>query len=206
MCDPDFHSSPTIVAEPEMADSPTVIDVPELPECQQRLNVAGTVNAIRFMVDCEELTGKDRWTARGFQYQRLRTAFGIKKIWSSSMPKRYMAEILMGRASKLSIGDWSDGTFGGDWKELRERAIAYCQEYQQQQSRPRKLNLAGLVQFMTLELSLTYLFPANEQLNTLKSARYQHIPGEIHFSRSAFRDIVYIGQRTNEFLAASEQE
>jgi hypothetical protein len=206
MCDPDFHSSPTIVAESEMADSPTVIDVPDPIALQQRSRLAVTVNAIRFMVDGEELTGKDRWTARGFQYQRLRTAFGIKKRWSSSMPKVYMAEILMGSASKLSSDDWSDRTFGGDWKDLRERAIAYCQEYQQEQSTPRKLNLAGPVQFMTLKLYLSYLFPAKEQLNTLKSVRYQHIPGEVHFSRSAFRDIVYIGQRTNELLAASEQE
>jgi hypothetical protein len=206
MCDPDFHSSPTIVAEPEMADSPTVIDVPDPIALQQRSRLAVTVNAIRFMVDGEELTGKDRWTARGFQYQRLRTAFGIKKRWSSSMPKVYMAEILMGSASKLSSEDWSDRTFGGDWKDLRERAIAYCQKYQQEQSTPRKLNLAGPVQFMTLKLYLSYLFPAKEQLNTLKSVRYQHIPGEVHFSRSAFRDIVYIGQRTNELLAASEQE
>jgi hypothetical protein len=70
MCDPDFQSSPAIVAEIEMADSPTVIDVPDPIELQQRSRLAVTVNAIRFMVDGEELTGKDRWTARGLQYQR----------------------------------------------------------------------------------------------------------------------------------------
>lgn len=95
---------------------------------------------------------------------------------------------------KQSASDANEGLTSGpsqaeDWSDLREHAMKYCDEYMIRLPPPKRLSLAKLVQFVTLKLSLHYLFP-----------------GQLQQESDTFDDILMIGDHINKIWIKSKAQ
>jgi hypothetical protein len=137
-----------------------------------------------------KLDGKgypDSQGARVGPNQRLKTAFGIDNTFTH--PDKTAKNVFSANTVKLIRDaiklDKENRT--GDWSDMRTYTMNCCKEYLQSASNSGCLNLSELVQFVTLKVSLYYLFP-----------------GEASNTDDTFKDMVYIGHRINELWIASK--
>jgi hypothetical protein len=147
----------------ETADQPAHNGTAPLDMTQYLQKVKTTANFIRCVVEGEPWSGRPRVT-RGPHAERLRVAFGTRGGIDKISTHR-SAILLMGKSSKISLHELGTGTIFGNWADLRGRALAYCDEYLKHPSNGRGVNLSGLVQFMTLKISLYYLFPPKKRFD-----------------------------------------
>jgi len=83
-----------------------------------------------------------------------------------------------------------DGYPDGNWTELKRLAIASFEEYLEQAQETPTLNAAELVQFITLRVSLAYLFDKAEEA----------------MANNGFENVRYIGRRINKLWIASKDD
>jgi len=164
-------------ARPHAAEPSTAEQLAEVKRCRDIIN---------FQVDGEPYGNKQ--AARAIPNRRLKTMFGIENGFTTDDTQcqrdfRKNAIAVMNATSKTSARSKD-----GDWTDLRDRAIIHCQEYLESRKDSHTLDLPGLVQFITLKLSLYYLFP-----------------GKLQQSRDTFDDIVFIGHRINQLWIESKQ-
>lgn len=126
---------------------------------------------------------KDKYTARTIPNQRLHTVFGIGSSFTN--PDPLIHNKVVQEAIKVMQKATDDDD---DWSTLTTHAIDYCRDYLQHPSNATGVNLAGLVQFLTLKLSLDYLFP-----------------GETSLEAKDFADIVFIGKRISQLWIESKK-
>jgi hypothetical protein len=122
-----------------------------------------------------------RQHARAMPNQGLREIFGIDNGFTN--PDRSSKMVFTQKAEKLMLAamNVNDNNPDGDWVDLRRRALTFFDEYMHLNS-TRTVKLAELTQYITLKMSLCYLFDgAHEALK----------------SDSQFGDVIYIGQRIN---------
>ncbi|KAF2442388.1 hypothetical protein P171DRAFT_497202 [Karstenula rhodostoma CBS 690.94] len=137
--------------------------------------------------------------ARADPNQRLTTVFGIDNAFTTydknaASDFRRKATVLMNLATKSATldarGNVKKGDYpSGDWSDLRAWAVEYCKEYKTRLPDRKRVKLAQMVQFVTLKVSLRYLFPEH----ALKRG-------------DSFEDIVMIGRRINELWVASKED
>jgi hypothetical protein len=137
-----------------------------------------------------KLDGKDYPDSQGARVgpnQRLKIAFGIDNAFTN--PNNTAKNVFGANTMKLMRGaiklDKENTT--GDWSDMRTYTMNCRKEYLQRASNSGCLNLSELVQFVTLKVSLYYLFP-----------------GEASNTDDTFKDMVYIGHRINELWIASK--
>jgi hypothetical protein len=131
----------------------------------------------------------DFQAARVGPNQRLVEVFGIDNAFTnpdqkakSAFSKR-MGQLMM---TATKIGKDNEES---DWSDLRNRAIFYFDDYLLEIKKDT-MNLAELTQFITLELSLFYLFSD---------------AGEAKRSTNRFKDIIYIGHCINQLWIDSKK-
>ncbi|KAG9202521.1 hypothetical protein G6514_004259 [Epicoccum nigrum] len=134
------------------------------------------LNIINYKPDGERYS--DHNGARTNPNQRLVEAFGIHNAFthvdfnfSNNATKKMRA------ACKIEIKQDS-----GDWTDLRKRAKEYLIEYLERKSDSKSIYLAELVQFITLKLSLSYLFDDADAAAE---------------NKDVFKDVVLIGREIN---------
>jgi hypothetical protein len=122
--------------------------------------------------------------------QGLREIFGIDNGFTN--PDRPSKMGFTQKAEKLMLAAMTvnDNNPDGDRVDLRRRALTFFDEYMRLNSTPT-VKLAELTQYITLKMSLCYLFDgAHEALK----------------SDSHFGDVIYIGQRINQLWIKSKQK
>ncbi|KAF2621924.1 hypothetical protein BU25DRAFT_435148 [Macroventuria anomochaeta] len=132
----------------------------------------------------------NRLGARAKPNQRLAEVFGIKNAFTNENPKNHgdfskETTKRMKDACKMIFKDDK-----GDWTDLQERAVEYWKEYMQRAGGHGSINLAELAQFITLKLSLLYLFADAEIASKTKDI---------------FEDIKFIGHRINDLWIESKK-
>jgi hypothetical protein len=109
-----------------------------------------------------KLDGKDYPDSQGARVgpnQRLKTAFGIDNAFTN--PDKTAKNVFSANTMKLmrdAIKLDTENTTG-DWSDIRMYTMNCCKEYLQRASNSGRLHLPELVQFVTLKVSLYYLFP-----------------------------------------------
>jgi hypothetical protein len=137
-----------------------------------------------------KLDGKDYPDSQGARVgpnQHLKTAFGIDNAFTN--PNNTAKNVFSANTMKLmrdAIKLDTENTTG-DLSDMRMYTINCCKEYLQRASNSGCLHLSELVQFVTLKVSLYYLFP-----------------GEASNISDIFGDTVYISHRINELWIASK--
>ncbi|KAF9691396.1 hypothetical protein EKO04_010684 [Ascochyta lentis] len=124
--------------------------------------------------------------ARAKPNHRLVEVFGIKNIFTDAGCTGFSVNTIRKMKAACKMTSRLDA---GDWTDLRTRAIDYFADYIQRKGQLESINLAGLVQFVTLKLSLSYLFDDAE-------AAFK--------THDTFDDITYIGQQINELWMKSK--
>ncbi|KAF1920094.1 hypothetical protein BDU57DRAFT_543870 [Ampelomyces quisqualis] len=155
---------------------------------KQSKNAKECANRIKFQRE-DGTPYPRRQHARAMPNQRLKKIFGIDNGFtnldkSSKMGFTQKAEKLM-----LAAMNVNDDNPDGDWVDLRRRALTYFDEYMRLNG-TKTFKLAELTQYITLKMSLCYLFDdAHEALK----------------SDSQFDDVRYISQRINQLWIKSKQ-
>lgn len=128
-----------------------------------------------------------RKEARVNPNHRLVEVFGIKNVFTDMEPGGFNRITIekMRDACKMTKGNDK-----GDWTDLRKRAIRCFDEYMDRKAYVGSVNLAELTQFVTLKLSLCYLF--NDAETALSH-------------KDTFDDVVYVGHRINYLWIASKK-
>jgi hypothetical protein len=159
--------------------------------------MSGSLQQLRHAKECADIIkfqqkGKpypDFQAARVGPNQRLVEVFGIDNAFTnpdqkakSTFSKR-MGQLMMTATKTRKDNEESD------WSDLRNRAIFYFDDYIGKIMKDT-INLAELTQFITLELSLFYLF---------KDA------GKAKRSINRFEDIIYIGHSINQLWIDSKR-
>ena len=125
--------------------------------------------------------------ARTKPNQRLVEVFGISNAFTDrNCPKDFSDNATERMRAACKIEDKSYG----EWTDLRTHAVEYLTEYLNRKSGGESIHLAELVQFITLKLSLSYLF---ENAN----AAFE--------SKEIFKDIVFIGSEINILWSNSKK-
>ncbi|KAF1962595.1 hypothetical protein CC80DRAFT_370653, partial [Byssothecium circinans] len=146
-------------------------------------------NIIKFTPDGRKY--HDFNASRSEPNQRLAEVFGIDNAFTS-VDKTLRTQFIRTTVSKIRAAtniQERDGTSKGDWRYLRQSAIDSCNEFLSCSS--HQMNLAELVQFVTLKVSLTYLF--NDATEAMKR-------------KDCFEHIKYIGRRINELWIESKNQ
>jgi hypothetical protein len=138
-----------------------------------------------------KLDGKgypDSQGARVGPNQRLETAFGIDNAFTN--PNNTAKNVFSTNTMKLmrDVIKLDTENTTGDWSDIRMYTMNCCKEYLQRASNSSRLHLSELVQFVTLKVSLYYLFP-----------------GEASNINDIFGDMVYISHLINELWIASKR-
>jgi hypothetical protein len=128
----------------------------------------------------------DRKGARTKPNQRLVEAFGISNAFTNVRPGPFSNNATKKMKAACKIEDGSNG----EWTDLRTHAMGYLTEYLYRKSDSKSIYLAELVQFITLKLSLSYLFDNAD-------AAFK--------SKDIFKDIVLIGREINTLWANSKK-
>lgn len=125
--------------------------------------------------------------ARTKPNQRLVEVFGISNAFTDMQPPGDFSNTA---TKKMQAACKIEGDSNGDWTELRTHAMEYLAEYLARKSDRESIYLAELVQFITLKLSLSYLF---DEANTAFK------------SKDIFHDIVLIGREINTLWINSKK-
>jgi hypothetical protein len=130
----------------------------------------------------------DHKKARANPNRRLISVFGIKNVFTDEEdPGQFsrMTTKKMRAACKMETRhDY------GDWTELRERAMGYLTDYLIRKSDSKSICLAELVQFITLKVSLSYLFDDADAASK---------------GKDIFDDVVLIGHQINYLWIKSKK-
>lgn len=124
--------------------------------------------------------------ARTKPNQRLVEVFGISNAFTNMHPGPFSIDA----TKKMRAACKIEGNSNGDWTDLRTHAMEYLTEYLARKSDREYIYLAELVQFITLKLSLFYLF---DDANTASK------------SNDIFHDIVLIGREINTLWINSKK-
>lgn len=135
--------------------------------------------------------GGERYTdpkgARTKPNQRLVEVFGISNAFTDIQPPGDFSNTA---AKKMKAACKIEGGSNGEWTDLRVHAMEYLTEYLDRKSDNKFIHLAELVQFITLKLSLSYLFGDADAASK---------------SRDIFDDIVLIGREINTLWINSKK-
>ena len=113
---------------------------------------------------------------------RLVDVFGISNAFTIMHPGLFSNDA----TKKMRAPCKMEGNSNGDWTDLRTHAMECLTEYLARKSDRESIYLAELVQFITLKLSLSYLFDASK-------------------SKDIFHDIVLIGHEINTLWINSKK-
>ncbi|KAJ8117458.1 hypothetical protein OPT61_g1350 [Boeremia exigua] len=153
----------------------------ELAQVQECLNI------ITFMHGGEKYP--NRLEARARPNKRLVGVFGILNVFTDDRSENhgdFSKETTKRMREACKMSSKHDE---GDWTDLQKLAIEYSEEYMHREGGKGSINLAELVQFITLKLSLSYLFT----------------DAKIAFrTKNAFDDITFIGHRINALWIESK--
>ncbi|KAF1976689.1 hypothetical protein BU23DRAFT_528435 [Bimuria novae-zelandiae CBS 107.79] len=128
-----------------------------------------------------------RKEARTKPNQRLVDVFGIRNVFTDATQDSTFSKSTIDRMKAIcNMADHPEG----DWTGLRERALRYFEEYMQSEKVDTHINLAELTQFITLKISLSYLFKHAESAFNLPAT---------------FDDIAYTARRINELWIESKK-
>lgn len=126
--------------------------------------------------------------ARAKPNRRLERVFGIDNSFTST-DQLWRSKFIRGAVSKMKAAiKLESGYPAGNWQDLRGLAIASFEEYMKHAG--ATLCVAELVQYVTLKVSLAYLFDDAEQA----------------MANGGFENVKYIGKRINELWIASKNE
>lgn len=129
-------------------------------------------------------------SARAEPNQRLVRVFGINNSFTS-IDQAWRSKFIRGAISKMKAAtNLESGHRGGNWVTIRRSAISSFEEYTEHAG--NMLYIAELVQFVTLKVSLSYLFDEAEDAMEMASG--------------SFENVKYIGKRINELWIASKNE
>ena len=127
-------------------------------------------------------------SARAEPNQRLVRVFGIDNSFTST-DQQWRSKFIRGMVAKMKAAiTLESGHPGGNWENMRESAIASFEEYMSHAG--STLYFSELVQFVTLQVSLYYLFDEAETAT----------------ANDGFEKVKYIGKRINELWIASKSE
>ncbi|KAE8829706.1 hypothetical protein HRS9122_09521 [Pyrenophora teres f. teres] len=152
---------------------------------EQLKNAKECANTIRFKTEDGKVHPNQ--LARVMPNQKLKDIFGIENAFTSLSNKRPFvakAENLMLEAMNCQK-DTPD-----DWTNLRHGALTYFDEYMNSNG-VHSFKLAELTQYLTLKISLRYLF----------DGAHEALKSDTHF-----QDVIYIGKRINELWIESKQK
>ncbi|KAF2826689.1 hypothetical protein CC86DRAFT_405951 [Ophiobolus disseminans] len=135
--------------------------------------------------------------ARTEPNKRLKTVFGIDNAFTNPSPLAAIAFIR--HATRTYVGNAVEPmkkTVGlgekqpvEDWTALRNHALRFCKEYRDHPDNAQSINLASLVQLVTLKVSLYYLFPS-----------------EVNLTSDVFKDYVVMDDRINQLWINSKKD
>jgi hypothetical protein len=139
------------------------------------------------------LTGHEKVKARAEPNQRLVGSFGIDNVFTDTDHDSVYRTKFVG-TTILKMKAATQSTEKGaveDWRELRSAVLAHVEEYLRHH--PGEVNLAELIQFVTLKISLEYLF------EDAKSAMARRSTDHV------LTDITYIARRINQLWLDSKE-
>jgi hypothetical protein len=129
---------------------------------------------------------KDKAAARAEPNQRLKQVFGIDNVFTST-DARLNRQFIGNTVSKMQTATKLNEFPTGNWQALKAATIASLTVYLQRNK--ETLNLSELVQFVTLKVSIGYLFD--------DATQYME-------DHDSFNHIKYIGSRINELWVESK--
>ncbi|KAF2704111.1 hypothetical protein K504DRAFT_335966, partial [Pleomassaria siparia CBS 279.74] len=153
---------------------------------QLRHKVEECKNIIQFKPNRQKY--HDFNSARAEPNQRLVKVFGIDNSFTSTDRGR-RSEFIRGTISKMkAVTELERGCPGGNWQNMRRLAISSFEEYLKQAG--ETMHVAELVQFVTLKVSLCYLFDDAEHAT----------------ADGGFENVKYIGKKINELWISSKKD
>lgn len=157
---------------------------------QLRQKVKTCTDIIRFHPNGQKYHDFD--SARAAPNQRLVRVFGIDNSFTSTdSPWRsiFIRSTVSKMKAAIKLGESGCPPGGsGNWSHMRELAMASFGEYMSHAG--ETVYVAELVQFVTLKVSLVYLFDGAEEA----------------MAENGFANVKYIGKRINELWIASKYE
>ncbi|KAF2657163.1 hypothetical protein K491DRAFT_655329 [Lophiostoma macrostomum CBS 122681] len=136
----------------------------------------------------DRLQEDERAKARAEPNKRLIEFFGIDNVFTNTDDHAYRRKFVSMTIDKMRMATRSTKKGAGeDWTGLRGDALTHVDEYLRLHT--TKVNLAELVQFVTLKISLEYLF--------------EH--AKVAMTRRLPQDVTYFGRRINELWLESKK-
>lgn len=168
-----------------MAEQSSTKDVTEHEKEQQLTQARNCLNIIIFKPNGQKYHNARE--ARANPNRRLVEVFGVDNVFTSTKPTKFSVETIkkMKAACNITKNDKK-----GDWSSLRTRALQYHGEYMERVEKHGSINLADMVRYLTLKLSLSYLFDG-------AAAAFK--------SQDTFKDIKSIGFQINKLWIDSKK-